>query len=343
MTARPPLPRNAVRPPLPRNAVHPPLPRNAVRPSPRPDPQVARWIARQLAAAPPRAPSLIVTVWGDALVPHGGAVLLPGLIRLLEPFGLSERLVRTSVFRLVRQGWFEATPVGRRSLYSLTADGARRFAEAHQRIYGVADAQWDDTWEIVLVNGLAAAARRALVLELHWAGYAPFGPGVLARPAQATSAATRILRSLGLAQRVIVARARDDASFGAKSLAAAVREAWALPEVATRYRRMLQGFGTVIERFRSRDGDTHDPQQCFVVRTMLIHAYRRALLRDPQLPPSLLPLDWPGAAAFALCRDFYRLTHHAAERHLIATLEDQAGALRPASAAFHQRFGGLTR
>jgi phenylacetic acid degradation operon negative regulatory protein len=33
------------------------------------------------------------------------------------------------------------------------------------------------------------------------------------------------------------------------------------------------------------------------VRTLLIHAYRRVLLRDPLLPAALLPLDWPGAAA----------------------------------------------
>ena len=77
------------------------------------------------------------------------------------------------------------------------------------------------------------------------------------------------------------------------------------------------------------------------MRTLLIHAYRRVLLRDPQLPAALLPLDWPGAAAYALCRDFYRLTHRAAERHLVATLEGPRGALPRANAAFYRRFGGL--
>ena len=42
----------------------------------RPDPEVARWIRRTLADQPPRARSLIVTVWGDALAPHGGEVWL---------------------------------------------------------------------------------------------------------------------------------------------------------------------------------------------------------------------------------------------------------------------------
>ena len=70
------------------------------------DPFVARWIRRTLAADPPRAKSLTVTVWGDALAPHGGSVWLAGLIRLMAPFGINERLVRTSVFRLAAEGSF---------------------------------------------------------------------------------------------------------------------------------------------------------------------------------------------------------------------------------------------
>lgn len=316
--------------------------RTRPRRAPRPDPHVGRWIARQIAGVPPRAPSLIVTVWGDAIVPHGGAVVLPGLIRLLAPFGVNERLVRTSVFRLARQGWLEATPVGRRSLYALTRDGARRFAEAHRRIYAAPDERWDDTWQLVLADGLAPAERRALAVELRWAGFGDFGAGVLGRPAQAGSMVPGILRALGCADRVIVARASDDAAAGAQTLASRVPRAWDLVGVAARYRDVLRRFGTVIERFRERGDAAGDPEQCFVVRTLLIHAYRRALLRDPQLPPALLPLDWPGAAAFALCRDFYRLTHRAAEQHLVATLEGESGALPPAGAEFHRRFGGLS-
>jgi phenylacetic acid degradation operon negative regulatory protein len=79
------------------------------------------------------------------------------------------------------------------------------------------------------------------------------------------------------------------------------------------------------------------------VRTLLIHAYRRVLLRDPLLPPALLPLDWPGAAAYALCRDFYRLTHRDAERHLAATLTEPGDSWPPGDDAFYRRFEGLPR
>src|SRR3546814_6876732 len=54
---------------------------------------------------PPRAKSLCVTLLGDAIGPHGGSIWLSDLIELVTPLGINERLLRTSVFRLVAQDW----------------------------------------------------------------------------------------------------------------------------------------------------------------------------------------------------------------------------------------------
>lgn len=305
------------------------------------DPRVRSWIRRQLASSPPRTPSLIITIWGDSIAPHGGAVLLPGLIRLLAPFGLNERVVRTNLFRLAREGWLRSTPVGRRSLYRLTEEGERRFEEAHRRIYAARDEHWDDTWELVIANRLPVSKRHTLGRELLWAGFGQLASGIFARPAHARSPVPGILVALDASDRVVVARVKDDATLGGAPLDRALPTAWDLSRVAALYRRFLRRFGTVIERFRKRDRHSLDPEQCFIVRTLLIHSYRRVLLRDPQLPAALLPLDWPGGAALALCRDFYRLTHLAAERHLTATLLNEHGILPPASTGFYRRFGGL--
>ncbi len=306
-----------------------------------PDRAVARWATRTLAADPPRAKSLIITVWGDALAPHGDAVWLRGLIGLMAPFGINERLVRTSVFRLARDGWLVASAHGRVSRYRLTAGGARRFDEAYRRIYARPELDWKGDWELVVA--IAAAARRPdLRNELLWSGFGEPAAWTFVRPAPATTALTTPLpagvREPAIGGQLFAARARD--LPGARALADMVDQAWDLAGVAADYRRFLQRFGAVIERFRP--GAAFDPGQCFIVRTLLIHAYRRVLLRDPLLPPALLPLDWPGAAAYALCRDFYRLTHRAAERHLAATLDTGGEALPAANAAFYARFDGLT-
>jgi phenylacetic acid degradation operon negative regulatory protein len=310
-------------------------------PATRADPHVRAWIRRELAADPPRAPSLIVTVWGDSIAPHGGAAMLAGVIALLAPFGVNERLVRTSVFRLVRDGWLETKPIGRRSLYRLTKSGDRRFEQANRRIYAPPLEQWDGTWELVIATGTTAAQRRALALELGWDGFGTFAPGVHARPARTPSAFARMAAALKLADRIVVVRAHDDDGLGARTLASVAPGAWDVRGVAADYRRFLSRFGGVIERFREAPSGELNAGQAFVVRTLLIHAFRRVLLRDPQLPAALLPLDWPGGAAYALARDFYRLTHRAAEKHLAATLADAGGRLPPALPWFYRRFGGL--
>jgi len=310
-----------------------------------PAPRLAidRWIRRELARAPLKAKSLVVTVRGDAIAPHGGAVWLSGLIRLLAPLGLNERLVRTSVYRLARDGWLSAQPDGRRSLYRLTALGLTRFEHAYRRIYAPPAAAWDGTWDVVLAPAaaLTARTRRELRKELRWEGFGALSPGVFVRPAgaMAPGALADVLSELKLQQRVAVLSGRDAPGLGARSLQAYRRECWNLAGIAAEYRRFLDRFDAVIGHFR-RDGGV-DPERCFVVRSLLIHAFRRVTLHDPQLPAQLLPPRWPAAAAYALCRDFYRLTQHRAEQHLLSTLATRGGKLPPAAPYFYARFGGI--
>ena len=71
------------------------------------------WLNQTLENDPPRAKSLCVTLIGDAIEPHGGSLWLSDLIQLVAPLGINERLLRTSVFRLVAQGWLQSERHGR--------------------------------------------------------------------------------------------------------------------------------------------------------------------------------------------------------------------------------------
>src|SRR5271167_4477720 len=104
----------------------------------------AELVERFRRQRPLRAGSLIVTVFGDSIMPRGGAVALGSLIHLAAPFGLNERLVRTATARLAHEGWVEARRVGKRSEYRLTDGGRERFADATERIYGAPQASWSE-------------------------------------------------------------------------------------------------------------------------------------------------------------------------------------------------------
>ena len=78
-------------------------------------------------------------------------------------------------------------------------------------------------------------------------------------------------------------------------------------------------------RWSSRRGDEprmsdryreDDDERAFLLRILLIHDYRRLLLRDPELPEVLLPAAWPGHQARLLCKELYRRLETASGRHL---------------------------
>jgi len=134
---------------------------------------LSRALARLRKADPPRAKSLCVSLLGDAIAPHGNAIWLGDLIALLVPLGLNDRLLRTSVFRLVTQNWLQSERHGRRSLYLLSEQGLRHTAHASQRIYEGAAQPWNGEWTLVALprTGNGLIERAELRRELLWEGF----------------------------------------------------------------------------------------------------------------------------------------------------------------------------
>jgi phenylacetic acid degradation operon negative regulatory protein len=304
---------------------------------------LAAIAAALLEASVPRAKSLIVTVFGDAVEPHGGEVWLGSLIALLKPFGLSERLVRTAVLRLVREHWLAATQIGRRSYYRLSESGRHRFEDAHRRIYAAEGGRWSGRWHLVHVglDTLALPSRARVKAELIWQGFGTLAPNLLAHPSTDGAALDRLLRDLGVAGDVLVMEAESAAGTTASARAALVRRAWDLGGLARAYGDFLARFHAVAEALQG--STVLEPATAFLVRVLLIHEFRRVLLRDPLLPKELLPVGWPGLAARRLARALYRGTSEPAERHLMAVLETAEGRLPPAAPYFYARVGGLSR
>jgi phenylacetic acid degradation operon negative regulatory protein len=275
------------------------------------------------------------------IAPHGGSVWLGSFINLVKPLGINDRLVRTSVFRLSKDGWLESEQIGRCSYYSLTSAGRRRFEHAYRRIYFQPKSHWEGDWLLVLTAGsdLSAAQREEMRKELHWEGYGQLAPGVLAHPSANIEPLIDILQSNGVQDKVVILRAKNIGELSGTTTRDLVGECWHLESVSKDYKHFLDRFRPLLKALNS--ARVLDPEQCFMVRTLLMHEFRRTLLRDPQLPEQLLPRNWPGSFARQMCKELYVLTQKDAENHLMAVLQTASGRLPEAAPYFYERFGGL--
>lgn len=289
-----------------------------------------------------QARSLIISVFGDAILLRGGRVWLGSLVQLLEPLELNERLIRTSVFRLVKEEWLHTETVGRRADYALTSLGRQRFEEAARHIYASHAPQWDRRWRLIFTVGELDAKKREQVRSaLFWQGFGLLGSDCFVHPSADLTQAFDALVAEGLSDvtghlmPLLAADAYSGLSANGIDL---VRRAWSLESLDLAYAAFVATYSPILADLRRDRQLEVAPQEAFLLRTLLIHDYRRLLLRDPELPEILLSRDWSGQMARLVCRDLYRRLLAPSEAHLDQHLKWADGSIPEASPALSKRF-----
>jgi len=301
------------------------------RPSP-----VPLLVASVAARRPPRAGSLIVTIFGDAVMPRGGGLLLSGLIELLGQFGINESQLRTALSRLVGDGWFENQRVGRRSFYRLTESAERKLQDGTRRIYFGPRQDWDGGWTVVALTTMTEAPREQMRKDLDWLGFGALGPGVYLHPTPDRAALSALIENLPRSDRPLVVEGEPKDDLGPGAAAALVAQCWNFAALAGDYRRFCAKFaplGAALERRWMPD-----PLEALLARLILVQDYHRIVLRDPLLPPALHQDAWIGHEAYALARQIYRGVIAPSELWIDRHFRDLEGPLPKPGSAFSARF-----
>lgn len=280
--------------------------------------------------------SIIITVFGDCVSQHGGSIWLGSLIRALAPLGINERLVRTSVFRLVNDGWLSVRKIARRSYYSFTDTGKSQFERVARRIYQATQLQWDNGWILVVLSSVPSEKKDELRKKLLWQGFGQLGHDLFAHHRFDNHSLDEILVETGVINDVVVLQAEASDLPSRLALKALAQEKWGITELEEKYKRFLVIFRPVLDAIIKTN--KFDPEVCFLLRTLLIHEYRRILLKDHDLPIELLPSGWPGLNARNLTVNLYSRLSPKAEEFITSVLESAEGPLPKASHSFNERF-----
>lgn len=285
--------------------------------------------------------SLIMTVFGDSIYHHGGIISLASLIQLMDVFGLNERSVRTAVFRLVQNGWLVSEKIGRTSYYRVTESSRQRFVVADAKIYNFNHIEWDQKWDLVLLSSVEVEDKLVLKKELEWLGFANIASNVMAYPGCDHLKLQNLLLNLNMTDQVVIFKAETLQLWQESypTIKRMVQTNWSVVELHARYEKFIQDFREFLNLVEN--ADDLDCMQAFQIRTLVIHQFRRILLKDPDLPFELLPSNWLALNARNLSSNLYQLVVAAGEEYFMEYARTSEGSMPPVHPQFYKRFGGL--
>jgi phenylacetic acid degradation operon negative regulatory protein len=182
--------------------------------------------------------------------------------------GTDGGVVRTAVSRLAADGWLDRDKAGRKSFYKLAKRGRERFEAAVEHVYNPHPSDWAGRFELLLIgNGADRDASRAALTE---AGFGSPVPGVWVAPSNVPTPS--------IAKGAIRLEVSADDAEGRRL----VEASWSLERTAESYREFMKTFAPLEDWVRAANDIA--PADAILARVLLIHHYRRVILRDPCFP-----------------------------------------------------------
>ena len=208
--------------------------------------------------------SLIVTVMGDMAADPGAAISGACLAEILAPVGVRPEALRVALHRLRKDGWITSDKQGRSSYHSLTKSGLEQTRAAAPRIYA-RQPQYDGPWHLFWANP-------------EQAGDPPLGTIKLGRGVylgQGAKPAAEGYLCISGAQPKVPDWLRVQLGPGA---------------LVEAYNDLATALKTVAKTLGADAGLT--PPQTACLRMLIVHYWRRTLLRHPALPVDFFPANW---------------------------------------------------
>ncbi|MBW0116995.1 PaaX family transcriptional regulator [Pseudonocardia abyssalis] len=262
-----------------------------------------------------KARSLVFDLFGDYLRYRGGEVRLRGLVSLMGCFDVAEPTVRVVVTRLRKEGWLVSRRDGRETIYSLSDAAWALLDEGRERIFQRATGPWDGQWRMILytVPETERALREQLRKKLSWLGFGSLSSSVWVSPHDRLRQVREAFADEA-SVRLDLFRSRSEGLGADQDIAG---RAWDLGQLHDAYAEFLSEYRPRLTTYRSGGLQGVD---ALVERMRFVHDYRRFPFRDPDLPPELLPVGWPGREAHQLFVDMHGLLRGPAEACVDALL-----------------------
>lgn len=221
--------------------------------------------------------SLMISLFGDLAQGEGDVIDGPALTAIMSLLQVRPEATRVALHRLRNDGWITSQKSGRIRRHSLTQKGRVESAAASPRIYAKPGAQ-DDNWQLVMLEAGTPKAQK----ELHDAGFVSLTARVYLGPSD-VSAPSHTLRLKGETVPHWLPAQLEPQGLR--------KEYAALLKTLTDLKTNLPNTSEI------------SPVETAVLRCLIVHNWRRLVLKHPSLPATLTSPDWPGLSCHVLVSD----------------------------------------
>jgi phenylacetic acid degradation operon negative regulatory protein len=224
--------------------------------------------------------SVIVTIFGDLAQDPRDQIPGNTLSELTRMIGIKPEAMRVALHRLRKDGWINSEKSGRTSSHRLTRKGFEESLAARPRIYAT-NSERPGQWHLLLREAQTGAARGKAQARKLPAGY------------------------LMLMDRVFLGQGRssgDERGFvidgGAGTVPSWVKDTVISEDCVRSYNLLYQDLQAVLAGLK--EAPQLSELQVSVLRILIVHNWRRCILRHADLPDAFFPDGCPAVACRAL-------------------------------------------
>mgnify|MGYP000149917025 CR=1 FL=1 len=214
--------------------------------------------------------SVIISLFGDLAQKPGDQISGGTLTQIITPMGIKPEAIRVALHRLRKDGWIESSRSGRASIHYLTEYGRNQCAAVTPRIYAREPAS-PQNWHVLI----AADAHGQAALD-----------EMLLLPGYIAVNRTTVLGTGPKPNKLHDLMALDATNI---SLPHWLKTQLFPTELSRSCSALLSSVNRIPDPMPKLT-----PEQTASLRTLIVHRWRRIVLRHPDLPSSFHPTEWPG-------------------------------------------------
>lgn len=230
--------------------------------------------------------SLVISLFGDLAQDEGQSIDGPVLSTIMQGLDIKPEAGRVALHRLRKEGWLQSTKSGRISHHSLTPEGRAQSVEASPRIYANPHQMAPD-WCVVIVEQGSAETET----KLTDMGFTAISPRIFVGPTGQTPLS------------------------GAMTFQGDQVPTWLIEQAEPK--KLQDSYAALLPALQKlqtalTNSNASSPMEIAILRCLVVHNWRRLVLKHPMLPAPLIDSSSPAhqchLAVWTLLSQFPRPT-----------------------------------